>query len=78
MTKIFLFTTSEAFLFNSHAFRMKVILFTCIEGFDELTSTRRRVGFHDPGISSHSLDITRNKKKKNNMILRKNPCPSSQ
>lgn len=57
---------------------MKVILFTCIEGFDELTSTCRRVGFHDPGISSHSFDITRNKKKKNNMILRKNPCPSSQ
>lgn len=78
MTKIFLFTTSEAFLFNSHAFRMKVVLFTCIEGFDELTSTCRRVGFHDPGISSHSLNITRNKKKKNNMILRKNPCPSSQ
>lgn len=78
MTKIFLFTTSEAFLFNSHAFRMKVVLFTCKEGFDELTSTCRRVGFHDPGISSHSLDITRNKKKKNNMILRKNPCPSSQ
>lgn len=78
MTKIFLFTTSEVFLFNSHAFRMKVILFTCIEVFDELTSTCRRVGFHDPGISSNSLDITRNKKKKNNMILRKNPCPSSQ
>lgn len=57
---------------------MKVILVTCIEGFDELTSTCRRVGFHDLGISSHSLDITRNKKKKNNMILRKNPCPSSQ
>lgn len=63
MTKIFLFTTSEAFLFNSYAFRMKVVLFTCIEGFDELTSTCRRVGFHDPGISSHSLNITRNKKK---------------
>lgn len=78
MTKIFLFTTSEVFLFNSHAFRMKVILVTCIEGFDELTSSCRRVGFHDLGISSHSLDITRNKKKKNNMILRKNPCPSSQ
>lgn len=63
MKKIFLFTTSEAFLFNSHAFRMKVVLFTCIAGFDELTSTCRRVGFHDPGISSHSLNITRNKKK---------------
>lgn len=63
MTKIFLFTTSEAFLFNSHAFRMKVVLFTCIAGFDEVTSTCRRVGFHDPGISSHSLNITRNKKK---------------
>lgn len=41
---------------------MKVILFTCTESFDELTS--RRLGFLDPGISSHSLDITSKKKKK--------------
>lgn len=77
MTKTVLFNTSEAFFFFiSHAIRMKVILFTCTESFDELTS--RRIGFHDPGISSQSLDITSKKKEKNNMIVRKNPCPSSQ
>lgn len=48
---------------------MKVILFTCTESFDELTS--RRLGFLDPGISSHSLDITSKKKKKSKMIVRK-------
>lgn len=51
---------------------MKVILFTCTESFDELTS--RRLGFLDPGISSHSLDITSKKKKKQNDCKEK-PMP---
>lgn len=50
---------------------MKVILFTCTESFDELTS--RRLGFLDPGISSHSLDITSKKKKQSD--CKEKPMP---
>lgn len=74
MTKSYLTQIKPFFI--SHAIRMKVILFTCTESFDELTS--RRLGFLDPGISSHSLDITSKKKKKSKVIVRENPCPSSQ
>lgn len=74
MIKIFLFIISEDFLFNFYVFRMKVILFICIEGFDELISICRCVGFYDFGIFLYFFDIICNKKKKNNMILRKNLC----
>lgn len=69
MTKSYL-TQMKPF-FISHAIRMKVILFTCTESFDELTS--RRLGFLDPGISSHSLDITSKKKKQSD--CKEKPMP---